>query len=437
MNDDRLDRLGHMTDFSQGSPSAASSFAAAEYGHGIAVFRPTAEGLRCDFSRDAMLWRTEIRPWEPDSALWPLCGAELEERGDLFCVDDSGMVFPVSVAEGSLSLSSSFRPIASAPPWYEALPGPHDVTILRDAGSDLYRAFFGTRRSRGRQRERRGCIGAATSTDLRTWTVEPPIFSPNKYPAMYSPDVFMEGGRAILFYVTSEQGNLRALRFALAPSLDGPYEQVTPDVLACDVRTSMRTVRFRSEGLAFFGRAMPGADAPQTMSRPGRIAFRPNGSPFVRFYDPLARLLGRPILETQASLTSSEILVRVLPTHARDFRMTARLRSLGAKDAGLVFRTTATGHDNITLWLEFERGALTLRRGVRGRHLGRTRRELLEGRDYRITVWAEGDFADVYLDDEWVLTGHTETRRWGGFGLAVAVGEARFEAVSVQAIHAS
>lgn len=412
-------------------------FAVTEQARGIAIFSAAPEGLRCRLSRDGVLWKTEVRSWEDAGRLWPICAGEPQEQADLFCVDDAGRVFPVKAAEGDLFLSPPFQPVASAQRWYESPPQPHDMAIVRDVRGDVYRAFFCARRTLGRHSERRACIGAATSPDLQAWGIEPPIFSPNKYPYMYSPHVFVEQGRAILLYATPEPGNLRGLRSALAPDLEGPYEMLAPDLLSCDARTAVRTVRLRSRRLVFFSRSVPDGEPGERISRPGQLDFHANGAPFVRFYDPLLGLLGHSIFDTEASLESGEILVRMLPRHARDFRLTARVRSLGAKRVGLLFRTTAAGHDNITLWLEFDTGGLTLRRGVIGRHLARTRRRLLEGTNYKIAVWAEGAFADVYVDDEWVLTCQTETRRLGGFGLAVSGGQARFDGMSVQGIHSS
>ncbi len=140
------------------------------------------------------------------------------------------------------------------------------------------------------------------------------------------------------------------------------------------------------------------------------------------------------MFQTEASLTSSETLVRVFPRYGANFRLTARIKSLGASAAGVLFRTTMTGHDNLTVWLDYASDAVIARRGVNGRLLGRSRHPLSPGADYLLSVWAEGSFADVYLDDEWILSIETEGRVTGGFGLAVAGGEARFETVCAQAI---
>ena len=85
-------------------------------------------------------------------------------------------------------------------------------------------------------------------------------------------------------------------------------------------------------------------------------------------------------------------------------------------------------------WLDFAEGAVILRRGLQGRLLGRTRRPLQQEQDYRLTLWTEGAFIDVFLDDEWILASHTETRRVGAFGFVVCGGAARFREATVQTI---
>ena len=400
----------------------------------IAVFRATRRRLRCEVSTDGVTWTAVALPGVKGAGLWPVCGGVDARSADLFCTDQKGAVIPVMVREGSILPGEPFRPVESAPHWYEAPPDPHDQVMVRDTRTEIYRAFFCARRNAGRHPERRGCIGVATSRDMRDWNPEPPVFAPNRYPQLFSPHVVSEGGHTVLFYATRETGNVRALRFAIAPSLEGPYERLEPDLLACDVRPVMQTVRLGPRRLVFFGRAVPGETPSGSLSRPGQIDFRPDGRPFVRFCDLLLGLMGRTLFETEASLSSGEILVRMLPHHGSDFRLSARVRSLGAKSVALLCRTTLAGRDNITLWLEFGTGAMTLRRGVNGRLLARARRTLLPGTTYRLSLWAEGGFVDVYLDDEWVLTGPTEGRRAGSFGLAVAEGEGRFDDVSAQTI---
>jgi len=407
----------------------------APHGQGVAIFSAAQKGLRCKVSADGVRWEAEDAEGEDAGPLRPVCPAEQFGEAQLLCADPEGRLMGVSAAARRLSLQAPFRPDFSTERWYEESPAPREMAILRDAEQAVYRAFFSARRKSGRDPDRRGCIGSATSADLRAWSTEPPIFAPNLFGDLLSPHVLSDGERHVLFYATPEQGGLLALRFAVAPRLEGPYEQLEPDLIACDARTAVHTARIGSRRLVFFGRQMP--DGSAGVSRPGLLEFRADGRPFVRFYEPLLALLGRTLFQTDAALDSGEVLVRVLPRFATDFRLTLRVRSCGARAAGVLFRTTMTGYDNVTLWLDFAAGAALLRRGVKGRLLGRVARKLPAGEEHRISLWVEGAFADLYLDDEWILTCATEGRKSGGFGLATMGGEARFDAVTAQAIQPS
>ncbi len=401
---------------------------------GVAIYRGTQRGLRSEVSADGITWAPGEALSGEGQPLWPVCAGDAACGTDLFCADEAGKMVPVRARGGRISVREAFGPAPAAPQWYEADVNVKETVIVRDVRDSSYRVFFCARRKTGRHPERRGCIGTAVSPDLRHWSAEPPIFAPNLYPHLYSPHVFNDEARTVLFYATAVTGGLRALRFAVAPHLDGPYERPEPDLLACDVRGTIHTVKLGSRQLVFFGRWLPGENIFRGISRPGQLDFHPDGRPFVRAYEGLLKLATKTLFRTDVSLSSSGPLVRMLPRHGRDFRLTARLRRLGARSAGLLLRTTITGADNVTVLLEYEKGAITLRRGVRGRVLSRARRPLSSKAVHHLSIWAEGPFADVYLDDEWVLSGYTETRQSGCFGLAVEGGEARFEDVSAQAI---
>jgi hypothetical protein len=403
---------------------------------GVAIFHAAKEGLAWETSPDGVRWQAANPEAGDAGPLRPICSAERPGESQLLCSDPEGRMMGVAAGDRRLSLNERFRPEFTAEPWYERLSAPGEMTILHDEAQSVYRAFFSARRKIGRDPERRGCIGSATSPDLRTWSTEPPIFAPNLFSDLVAPRIFSDGGRHVLFYATPEQGGLLGLRFAIAPHLEGPYERLEPDLVACDARTAVHAVRLGAKRLVFFGRAEPVRPGGAALSRPGLLEFHADGRPFVRFYDALLGLLGRTIFQTEAALNSGEILVRVLPRFGTDFRMTLKVRSRGARALAVLFRTTMTGHDNVALWLDFAAGAVLLRRGVSGRLLARTPRPLAAGEEHRVSLWVEGGFADVYLDDEWVLSCATEGRKSGGFGLATLGGEARFDAVTAQAIQA-
>ena len=143
----------------------------------IAVFRATRRRLRCEVSTDGVTWSSVALRGVKGGGLWPVCGGVDTRSADLFCADQKGAVIPVMVGEGSILLGEPFRPVGSAPYWYEAPPEPHDQVIVRDTRSEVYRTFFCARRNAGRHLERRGCIGVATSRNMRDWNAEPPVFA--------------------------------------------------------------------------------------------------------------------------------------------------------------------------------------------------------------------------------------------------------------------
>ena len=411
-------------------------FTLAVHDEGVGFFHSASDGLHWAVSGDGLLWRAPGSGGEVTVGLQPLCaGHERPGEGpNLFCVDGSGALVAAWAGGGEIRVASPFVPVGSAAPWYAELPELGETTIMWDGAGGLYRAYFCGRRRRGRDGGRVGCIGTAVSEDLVGWRTEPPVFAPNCFPRMFAPHVFMHEGRVFLFYATPEEGELRTLRVAVAREAEGPFERTGNDVMARDCRVCAQTVPSGGGRLVFFGRALPGESRPQNVSRPGRLDFHADGRPFVRFCDALLGLAEREVMGTEARLRSGETLVRVFPRNARDFRLSVRVRSLGAAAAGVLFRTSATGSENVTLWLDFESGELLLRRGVKGRLLACVKRGLALDTDYCVTVWAEGAWADVFVDDEWALSAHTETRLAGGFGAAVRGGEVCFDAFSAQAI---
>lgn len=409
-------------------------FALASADGSVVLFRATGRGIVAEVSRDGVHWEPDDTLKGNHERLWPLYSSELVEGTDLFCVNAEGRIVPTARQDDRLSAVGDVSPITDTAAWYESPPDPHDTVILQGRDDGVYRAVFCARRTIGRQSDRRGCIGLARSDDLRTWNVEPPIFAPNRYARLLSPHLLSDRHHTVLFYATPESGGLRALRYAIAPAPDGPFEATEPDLLSCDVRGFIHTVRLGERRLAFFGRSMPGELHIASVSRPGAIEFHPDGRPVIRFYDGLLSLLGKSMVETEAELASTGPLARLIKAHGTSFYLRARLRSEGASQAGLLFRTTLAGHDNITLWLDFEEGALAVRRGMQGRLLARCRRPLHRGGEYDVGVWVEGSYVDVYLDREWVLTARAEARRAGGFGLAVCGGKARFTHVTAQPV---
>lgn len=406
-------------------------FAAVTQTEGIALFLDGQRGLRKRVTSDGVRWTEET--FAAAEPLRAVCAADGTETGaDIFCLDAHGQLVEAAVDGSDVKLGRRFRPVTEAGEWYEQLPNPEEVTILRDERDGVFRAFFCARRATGRDPERRACVGEATSPDLEHWNLEPPTFAPNRHPLMFAPHVISEPGRATLFYAVRPESGDAELRYATARDLTGPFETDDRNLLARDARCAVSSALLGGRRLAFFSRR--DAAGVLSVTRPAKVEFDAEERLQLRFFEGLLGLLGKTLFQTEASLTSGEKLVRVLPRYAADFRLETQLRNDNALAAGLLFRSSMTGHDNMTLWLDYDAGAISIRRGVKGRLIARAPFRLLRGETYRVSIWAEGSFADVFIDDNWVLSARTEGRTSGGFGLAVEGGRATFDAVTVQPI---
>jgi len=404
-------------------------------GDAVIALRWRRSGVTAERSTDGVRWEPMPlgRAAETLRRMAPLCPSA-DSSHALFCSDPDKAVRKVPLGPEAAPLGEPFHPTAQSAEWYETGEPLPDMTILRDEAAGDYRAFFTARRRAGRHPERRGCIGVARSPNLADWRADPPIFAPNLFPRLFAPHLLRHGGRVILFYATDEEGGIRALRAASAPAIEGPYEPLEPDILACDARRALHSAPLAGRRLAFFARPTPEHPDCEEFSRPATLEFTADGRPWFRYYNALTALAGRTIFQTEAALASGETLVRVIPRYGADVRLTARIANRNARAAGLLLRTSITGHDNLTVWLDFEAGAVALRRGVNGRLLARFRRAFEPECEHQVTVWAEGGYVDVYVDDAWLLAARTETRRSGGFGVVVRGGEARISDWTAQTL---
>jgi hypothetical protein len=417
------------------SPEPATHFAITPHNNGIVLFCESQNGMRGYHSTDGVRWKRMDWAESDGKGLLPLCADSAPKAGSgLFCLTGDGRIIPTGTTEDHLNLATPFQPIAEAGPWYGAMPEAADTTLFWSKREGCYRAFFCGRRSRGKDKGRLACIGSATSPDMTKWTVEPPLFAPNRFPRMMAPHLIHDTGQTALCYATPEPNDQSALRFAVAPHPEGPYEAPESDIIANDCRCMVQTVPGAQGLLAFFGKRTPTRPQVMSVSRPARVAWRPNGSPSFHFHTPLLQLMGRTIMETEATLESQEVLARIIPRHGSDFRLATRIQSRGADAMALLVRTSLTGSDNIAVWIDFHGDCIEIRRGVRGRIIAKAACALMPFTDYRITLWAEGPFVDLYVNDEWLLSAPTEALLSGGLGLAIKGGEGHFQDLSAQQI---
>ena len=155
-------------------------------------------------------------------------------------------------------------PVTRADPrWYETLGDSswpeeawRDPWVYADPGGDGWHMLVTARAAAGDGRDR-GVIGHATSPDLETWTVRPPLSAPGAgFAHLEVPQVVTDGSRALLLFScdgaalagsrTGETGGIWAVG---APTPTGPFDPAASVLLVDERLYSGRMIRDRSGAL--------------------------------------------------------------------------------------------------------------------------------------------------------------------------------------------
>ena len=143
------------------------------------------------------------------------------------------------------------NPVLEADPrWYEMLDldvwfdqAWRDPYVVADPSSGVFHTFL-TARSNSGPPEGRGVIGHATSPDLVTWSVGPPIRGPEGFGYMEIPQALSIGGKWHLLF--SAPGWAQSTRppphctgtfHVISERLEGPYREALP--IVCDERETL------------------------------------------------------------------------------------------------------------------------------------------------------------------------------------------------------
>ncbi|KUF10842.1 levansucrase [Pseudoponticoccus marisrubri] len=110
--------------------------------------------------------------------------------GDGFCLDIEG---PAAEAYEKDFMTGFWHDRAMRDPW-----------VMRDPEGDGWLMYFTARASGIAEANAGGAIGFATSPDLQTWTLQPPVFV-GGYGQLEVPQVFEAGGRWYCLFCTAAQ----------------------------------------------------------------------------------------------------------------------------------------------------------------------------------------------------------------------------------------
>ncbi len=196
--------------------------------------------------------------WD-DVATWTGCVVPHPDGGWAMLYTGVGSAEDGLVQRIGLARSADLRtwvkhpqnPVVEADPrWYEMLnldvwfdQAWRDPWVVLDASSVLFHAFI-TARSNAGDPNQRGVIGHATSPDLASWVVGPPIRSPQGFGYMEIPQVFyLEGRWHLLFSAPAWAQEARpgshctGTLHAISDRLTGTYREMSP--LFCDGQESL------------------------------------------------------------------------------------------------------------------------------------------------------------------------------------------------------
>ena len=203
----------------------------------MSPFRYRAEGTRTPWahvvSKDLVHWeewQTAIEPGGPSDPDYHGCwtGSVIEAEG-LYHLFYTGGALPGEPQTICHATSADLRswtkdlrnPIMRADPrWYESADWRDPFVFWNDEAGE-YWMLVAARANTGPV-NRRGCVGLAVSSDLDSWHIKEPFWSPNLYSIpLECPDLFRLGDEWALVFSQSTDGS--STHYRLARSLAGPW----------------------------------------------------------------------------------------------------------------------------------------------------------------------------------------------------------------------
>ncbi len=368
--------------------------------------------------------------------------------------------------------------------WYntEQAPGPNGVVDCRDlmvVKHPTRPGWFGVFATRVVTEElpRGAVFGGAYSEDLVHWEQTGPVFrsAQDAYSIVEMPDLFELDGRWYLtFLEDNAYGNRDVLgepeissgtRYAVADRIEGPYLEPPGNVLLASRGfngISCRTVRF---GDRLYVTYTSCEREQQNETRPtfGALALPKE----LRLVDGRPRLCFAEIVREQVTATLISPAQRPRSTEhhgmhesrgrwakdqsggwqgsietawsrrsfgpeAADFIGTVTLRLEEGVAAGLLVRQV--GNHGAVALLDAERQQVALCTVPRFQVVDARRWPIELGRDYRVRVVGDGEFIEVFLDDELVLQCVWYGPRSGDVGFLVDRGRATFADLELLAL---
>lgn len=340
-----------------------------------------------------------------------------------------------------------------APPHYEKDDW-RDPFVFWNEDAGEYWMLLAARKTTGPARQR-GCVALAVSADLETWQVREPFWAPDLYFTHECPDLFRIGAWWYLVYSTFSERTVTHYR--MSRSVSGPWLAPPDDVFDGRAYYAAKTAG-SDEGRRFSFGWLPTREG-ETDSGAWQwggdlvvheIAQQADGTLSVRAPQAVLDAFTQPVplapkpqmgawnLEKDAVASSStarfsSLAFGVLPVTG--LIETSISFSTGTVSCGLLLRVGEDGDNYYQVRLEPNNGRIVFDRWPRpGDQPFMIERPLALSTACLVTlrVIVDGTCVVVYANDRVALSCRMYDHHDGAWGVFVAEGEARFEAISMR-----
>ncbi len=345
-----------------------------------------------------------------------------------------------------------------------------DPFLFQVEGDDSWHALICATRPDDGPDHTGAVLAHVRTRDFATWEHLPPLDGPTgRFYHNEVPEHFVHDGRHYVLFSTGSCAGIRVQTpgrretagtyYMVADRLEGPYRLPEDPLLvgAGYARLASyvaRTIEFGGQRMLYHHIRDDSEKWDGTWAAPKRLDVEPDGTLTVRYWDGLAALERRTVVEA-ASAEITHGVAGAAETVARDLadlHVTARLRYRGDGRCGVVVRS-ADG-SGVMLSLDFQLGAAEI--GVGRRHdlfgwgadvtgfamhppqrdqrfvLDRCALPLELDRDYELRILARGEHVEAYLDGRWLFTTHVpEAPARGDVELLTERGRATFHDVCI------
>ena len=343
--------------------------------------------------------------------------------------------------------------------------GWRDPFIYHDNENRRYVMTVSARLNEGPWTER-GCVAWATSKDLSSWEVQPPLYAPYIGRNLEVTELFQMDGRYFLIFC---HGETNTTRYRVAEQLEGPYRCPADDILLPTYMYAPRTIELSGKRylIPWVADRLNGSNDNQSelsaegftwggaLGTPQEIRSLSDGKLALFFPDIVEELAGEQIVNPSSLnhlhaergewkqggekvlASSDQGMARgMVAARGEDFLLSCRIRINRGVAAGLILRAAEGGEAGYYLRLEPGMKNISLWRYPRPWFYSRPMAfSVIPNLDYEQTIDVKvilhRHVLDAYVDNRHVVSRAVHDYNEGQFGLFIEDAEAEFGALVV------